>query len=442
MENMPFPKHILEEMKELLDKAAEAAFHYESATGVRCTVIDSDGTSLSPGKGKIPEACRLCSSLHSLSDMLPDCRELHLYGTFQAERFGGIYIYFCPVSLLHWASPIINDGKTVGSMIAGPVTIIGAEEVMEEVFRKYPSALTSRDTLRDALAEVPQVGTDRTKSLAELLLMTAGWISSTSPPLLDKRDILAAQSRISEEIQEHKKLSSSGMNLPSYPIEKERELLAAIRSADKPTSRRVLNELLGAIFFSSGGQFEILKFRTMELLVLLSRAAMEGGADLEQSLSLNLRYIRDIEQLQDVDELSFWLGKVLNRFINLVFTFREVKHLGAIERAVRFIQLHFTGKVSLQDAANEAALSPAYFSSIFKEEMGVSFSEYVNRLRVGLAKGLLSEGKLPLAVIAGKCGFEDQSYFSRIFKRIAGISPGRYRETGGRIPDERYTIHE
>jgi AraC-like DNA-binding protein len=325
-------------------------------------------------------------------------------------------------------------------MICGPVTVIGKDEVIEEIVRKYPMAALTEKQLRATISTTPRVSTERVKSLAELLLMSAGWVSNHSGSFSEERENLNIQSRISEEIHERKKLFPPGMELPDYPIEKERELLAAIRSADKQTSRRILNELLGAIFFSSGGRFEIVKFRTLELLVLLSRAALEGGADPEQSLSLNLRYIRDIDQLKDIDELSFWLGKVLNRFINLVFTFREVKHLGAIERAVRYIQLHYTSRVNLLDTAKAAGLSPAYFSTIFKEEMAVSFSEYVNRLRVGLAKSLLSGSDLALTDIAGRCGFEDQSYFSRIFKRIAGISPGRYRETGGRIPEDRHTV--
>ncbi|ADK81850.1 helix-turn-helix domain-containing protein [Sediminispirochaeta smaragdinae] len=442
MEELPFPRHVMEEMRELLEKAHQAALHYKIATGVRCVVIDTEGNSFEPDPTEIPESCKVCSALEKTGAAGTNCRDLHLYGSYQAERFGGIYIYFCPISLIHWASPILSDGKTVGSMIAGPVTVIGTEEVVDEILRKYPSASNIRPMLTESVATVPQVSTEKAKSLAEVLMMSAGWVSGDDRPLAERRDNLDLQSRISEEIQEQKKRFSSGIEVPGYPIEKERELLAAIRGADKQSSKRILNELLGAIFFSSGGRFEIVKFRTLELLVLLSRAAMEGGADPEQSLSLNLRYIRDIDRLRDIDELSFWLGKVLNRFINLVFTFREVKHLGAIERAVRYIQLHYTEKVTLQETAEAAGLSPAYFSSIFKEEMGVSFSEYVNRLKVSYAKNLLSTTELSLAQVAGQSGFEDQSYFSRIFKRIGGVSPGRYRETGGRLPEDRHTLKD
>lgn len=442
MSESAFPRSILEENRELLDRALEAASHYSQACGVPCSIYDAEGKPYRRREEMEDECCGLCGRFQNSPSSPLNCRELHLYGAFQAERFGGSYIYFCSVSLIHWASPLIYDGKTVGSMIGGPVMIIGKDEVIEEIKRKNPAATEHLDTIQRELETVPQVSTEQVKSLAELLLMSASWISSPPSALSRQRESLNLQKVINEEIQDRKKSIATGGEVPAYPIEKERELLAAIRGAEKQTSRKILNELLGAIFFSSGGRFEIVKFRTLELLVLLSRAAMEGGADPEQSLTLNLRYIRDIDKLQDIDELSYWLGKVLNRFINLVFTFREVKHLSAIERAIRHIQLSFTQKVSLNEVAEEAGLSPAYFSTIFKTEMGVSFSEYVNRLRVGRAKNLLSSSSLGLSEIAGRCGFEDQSYFSRIFKRIAGISPGRYRETGGRISEERIDITE
>jgi two-component system, response regulator YesN len=446
MDQIPLPKHILEENRLLLEKAGKAAEHYQTGTGVDCRVMDTQGQFRTDGNSGGAEdmahhSCVLCRSFqHGRS--ASDCRELHLHGAFQAERFGGSYIYFCPISLIYWASPIVYEGKTIGSLLAGPVTVISKDEVIEELLRKFPSEGFNTTTLLEDLEAVPFSSTERVKSLAELLFMTASWLSGEDKEIDAKRENLDLQSQISEEIQEQKKRAAQGVDVPSYPIEKERELLSAIRNAEKQTCRQVLNELLGAIFFSSGGRFEIVKFRILELLVLLSRAAMEGGADPEQSLALNLRYIRDIDNLSDLESLSFWLGKVLNRFINLVFTFREVKHLGAIERAVRYIQLNFTGKVILADAAKEAGLSEAYFSTIFKEEMGISFSSYVNRLRVSMAKNLLTGTKLSLSIISGRCGFEDQSYFSRIFKKVTGIPPGRYRESGGRISEKRIEITE
>jgi AraC-like DNA-binding protein len=63
--------------------------------------------------------------------------------------------------------------------------------------------------------------------------------------------------------------------------------------------------------------------------------------------------------------------------------------------------------------------------------MGENFSTYLNRIRVEKVKHLLLETELPLSEIASICCFEDQSWFSRIFKTFTGISPGKFRAQGG-----------
>jgi AraC-like DNA-binding protein len=87
--------------------------------------------------------------------------------------------------------------------------------------------------------------------------------------------------------------------------------------------------------------------------------------------------------------------------------------------------------MSLHEIAKVAGLSAPYFSTIFKEEMGENLSKYINRLRVEKASKLLLETNLTLSEISGACCFEDQSWFSKIFKAFTGISPGKYRNQGG-----------
>ena len=65
-------------------------------------------------------------------------------------------------------------------------------------------------------------------------------------------------------------------------------------------------------------------------------------------------------------------------------------------------------------------LSPAYLSRIFKQETGVTFNEYLNRVRVNKAKELLRRRELRMTDISLAVGYEDQSYFTKVFKRVAG----------------------
>jgi YesN/AraC family two-component response regulator len=188
----------------------------------------------------------------------------------------------------------------------------------------------------------------------------------------------------------------------------------------------------------------------MELVVLLSREAMEPTPMNQRSdessaevrtdrtsppddtiLETNNQYLRRIQEAKSIEELTDVMHIIVERMSAQIFSFRGVRHASALRKAERFIWENYTKKISLQEIASAAGLSAPYFSTIFKEEMGENLSNYLNRLRVEKAEHMLTETGLTLNEIASACGFEDQSWFSKIFKSHAGISPGKYRDQGG-----------
>ena len=114
-----------------------------------------------------------------------------------------------------------------------------------------------------------------------------------------------------------------------------------------------------------------------------------------------------------------------------VSLFHGIPHASAMRKAERFIRKNLSRRIGLQEVADVAGLSAPYFSTIFKEEMGENLSRYINRLRVEKAVKLLLETSLSLSDIAIECCFDDQSWFSKIFKSFTGLSPGKYRSQGG-----------
>ena len=176
--------------------------------------------------------------------------------------------------------------------------------------------------------------------------------------------------------------------------------------------------------------------------MLLSRAAVEGGGDAEQIFGMNFNYLKEINNYKSVEGLAGWLAKVIVRFSDLVFDLRDVKHADAIFQAIQYINKNYSEKVSLDEVAGAVYLSPAYFSKIFKEEMKCNFNSYLNQVRIDKSKNLLLNSKFSLVEIAGMVGYEDQSYFTKVFKRISGLSPGKYREKRGKISRDTEEIHE
>ena len=73
--------------------------------------------------------------------------------------------------------------------------------------------------------------------------------------------------------------------------------------------------------------------------------------------------------------------------------------------------------------------SKTYLSRIFKEKTGENISSYINKVRVDRARLLLADPDLSLVDVAALTGFEDQSYFTKVFKAVTGQTPKKYKES-------------
>lgn len=97
-----------------------------------------------------------------------------------------------------------------------------------------------------------------------------------------------------------------------------------------------------------------------------------------------------------------------------------------IEKIIGYMQQKITGRVTLNELSELVQLSTTYLSRTFKETTGYSIVEFFNKLKIEKSKELMHEGHKKIKEIAHSLGFSDQFYFSRIFKRLEGISPSEY----------------
>lgn len=408
--------------------AIECSKAFSSSSGLGCTVSDCDGKLLYH-TGYSCEACKMCDIAGRGHDR---CVQAHIYGMTEAERFGGKYIYFCPMGLTCFVSPILGQHGSSAKITAGPFLMVEREDYIGfDINGRAELTETQKQNAIAELENIPEISTDKVNALSILLFMSVGFMNNVSAAshMLDIQSSDEIQGQISDYITQLK----GGGQQPRYPIEAERKLLRCISDSDKTEAGRLLNELLGHIFFSCGGNFATIKSSVYELLVLISRAAINGGADCEHTLKLSRGYLEDINGMANIDELCIWLTTVMNHFIDSVFTFENVKHSDVIHKAVHYMREHQNEKLTLEETARAVYLSPSYFSKIFKEETGSSWNSYLNRMRVEKSKNLLLSENIRLADIASLVGFEDQSYFTKVFKKVTGVSPNVYRDRQGRI---------
>ena len=98
-----------------------------------------------------------------------------------------------------------------------------------------------------------------------------------------------------------------------------------------------------------------------------------------------------------------------------------------INKALHYMNVEYVNEITIQQVAEKVNLDRSYFSTLFKKEVGYSFKEYLNMIRIEESKRLLTNSSYSIVDIAIAVGFEDQSYFSKVFKKYTGITPKQYR---------------
>ncbi|ANZ61184.1 hypothetical protein AYR62_10245 [Secundilactobacillus paracollinoides] len=112
----------------------------------------------------------------------------------------------------------------------------------------------------------------------------------------------------------------------------------------------------------------------------------------------------------------------------------------SIDAAIQYIEKNIRHTISLSTVAQEVFLSPSYLSRIFKKILDVNFIDYVNYRKIAVASEKLALSKLPINYIANQIGFQQTSYFTKIFKQRTGLTPSEYRHQNTSI-QKIFTIH-
>lgn len=413
--------------------AAELVKSYSRSCGIGCCYQDKNGKSLlSEGFG-CPD-CGLCSFFSHTPEEDAACRS-HQFGMSQSERFGGRYVYFCKMGFTFFSSPVIMTDHISGFLLGGPVLMVEPEDLFAYDMTGWDQlGPEQQQAVRVQVDKVPKVEPDRVSHLSHLLYVCAGFMGGAMAVsrLSVERESEQRVNQIGDYMQQLKGLQRDEGG-SSYPFATERKLHNAIASGDKSVANQLLNEILGYIFFYSGGSFDVISNRVLELIILISRAAVEGGADDREIFDLNSRYTKEIQQFTNVEDLCGWLSGVMSRFLDCVFKFNDIKHVDIIYKAADYIRRNCSKKITLEDVAGYVYLSPAYFSRLFSEEMNCTFSTFLNQVRIEKSKRLLLSEEIRLVDIALLVGYEDQSYFSKVFKKLTGTTPGKYRELRGKI---------
>lgn len=163
-------------------------------------------------------------------------------------------------------------------------------------------------------------------------------------------------------------------------------------------------------------------------ITLATRASIEGGLHPEIAFSLSDVYIQRLEDLKTIKEIDQLSGEAFFTFTEKVQQVKGEQFSKTITNCQNYIYNNRYEKITHDDVAKQADLSHSYLSILFKKEVGISVTDYIQLVKIDEAKNLIEFTQTPLSEIGSLLNFSDQSYFTKVFKKHTGMTPKQYKE--------------
>lgn len=206
-------------------------------------------------------------------------------------------------------------------------------------------------------------------------------------------------------------------------------LEAGIQKVSEEELWELMNQLFGEILRYKSLSVTLVKKLMIEMVSRFSdKASQLGGAIEEIEVFDSYKHYQRIVHITNFDEMRSWWQEFIHQFAVQFFTRQKKSESDIIQSALEYIDENLDRSIQLSDVARHIGVSEPYLSSFFKRVMNENFIPYMNRQKMKRAKQLFTEGKLVYQV-SELLGYENSTYFSKVFKKVEGVTPEQYRKT-------------
>ena len=332
----------------------------------------------------------------------PACREARRRAVNEAARWGEPCANFCQGGqCVLWAVPCMDNNRIVGGLVAAGASLEAGS----------PGITVTPDDVRKACAD---------------LLRMADEANVTNSAFLTLQRQRSGHERERAQaihvIKEH-----PCHDVWNAYLREEAHILAAIRRGERSAAREIVNRVLVDIYYHGRDRPELLKSLILELVVMMSRAAVESGGDPVALLGRNYESVTRLAAAGNEEEMCHWLTDLLERVMDAIQDQHANSSSARLEQVMHYMEQHAKEPLTRDQAAEAAGMSPSSLSHLLKEKLGRTFTDLLAGYRIDKACDLLLQTDLSLIEIAAHCGFCDQSYFTKVFRKYRGVTPRVFR---------------
>jgi two-component system response regulator YesN len=206
----------------------------------------------------------------------------------------------------------------------------------------------------------------------------------------------------------------------------------ALKTGERNEAHTALSELFS--YFRTRSDAPAAGYVAVQRLLADSLNALESlGIGYEELHGPGSNPFEELSRLKTLEDMERWFRELEEATCRLLEGRREQNSRRKAVAAEEYIHAHYREPgISLTDMCSTLSVSKSYLSPIFKEHTGLTFVEYLTRVRIEKAKEFLLSGELKTYEVAWEVGFRDAHYFSLTFRKQTGVSPTEYREAGAR----------
>lgn len=162
-------------------------------------------------------------------------------------------------------------------------------------------------------------------------------------------------------------------------------------------------------------------------ILYLSLSLLPNGEDtISEIFSDDSDGYRSIYRMGNVEQVTEWMTRLRDGLCETLKSKRVTYKEHVVTSVQKYIQNHIEERLTLNEVAAIFGLSPNYLSALFKKTCNIGFSEYVTQIKVTKAKAMLLDQDLKVYEVADRLGFESAFYFSKVFKKVVGLSPREF----------------
>jgi len=341
-----------------------------------------------------------------------------------AAQLGEPYVFQCKAGLVKIAISFIVDGQALGCFMAGPIVLGDLKESgIAGIFS--PNHIQSGSSPK-AILFLRNLKTFKPREVAHLSNLFWNCIMAAISPNLDYSGIngqYKEQRKIALSLQKNKKENKA----MQYPYKLEDLFIEKVKAGDSKGSLDILSDLLNDVSLAEDGDLSSIKTKLLGICTIIVRYAADKTNMSQSQVESYYFDMNDLNKASSFHELSILTSNFVDNVSREISSSSYSGSSQIIRLAIRNVNENYKNKISLNTVAGHLHTNPSYLSTLFKNETGITFTDYLNQIRVNRSCDLLANANLNLVDISQEVGYDDQSYYSKVFKKIKGVTPKNYR---------------